>query len=311
MRRTCEAYRSGSPMPRKSEATRTSLLTYTPAALPPMASTRGRCAAARRSVSHDAVEVILGILLEVGVPAISSVKTTLPSISAAALAVAAAEVEADAAAVQMTAQRAGGLDRLRKFDGGYLHEFEGASVDAPAHVIEVPGALALGSVDSPQQGNRPRVAGEIHAPAALLPEQEFEQAVQVQPVEGDVVPLVREDAGAVGGAGAVAALQAQAELGAGGGGCRAIGPIPEHRGKVAGVEHGGNQGKGSLHKFGRGVRTLPPTGGERKGFFPPDATHPPRIRRSLAVAAARHSGHIPWVTFLWRLFSMKVSTLVQ
>ena len=123
-----------------------------------MASTRGRCAAARRSESWMPSKWYCGSACALGFHGRLVAEDHLAVDDRGALAVAGAEVEADAAAVQVPAERRGGLALLRSgVEGGALDR-HGPAVDALAHEVVVEGARAFGRVDAAQVFGDARLA---------------------------------------------------------------------------------------------------------------------------------------------------------
>ena len=142
-----------------------------------MASTRGRCSAARLSESMIWSKCHCGSVCGTGFQIISSEKTALPSSDGRGFAVAGAEIEADAAAVPMASQRRGGCR-----GGGNVFgrdDLEGALVNAFAHDVGIEpagGRFLEMAIQARAQGRR---TVEIDAEAAAGPEQEFDQSFQI------------------------------------------------------------------------------------------------------------------------------------
>ena len=95
----------------------------------------------------DAVVVILRVALHGGVPGDLVAEDDFAIDDGGALAVAGAQVEADAAAIQVTAEGSGGFAFLGAGIVGHALDGHGAAVDAFAHEAVVEGARALGRVD--------------------------------------------------------------------------------------------------------------------------------------------------------------------
>src|ERR1017187_9941125 len=185
------------------------------------------------------VVVILGVALHGGVPGDLVAEDDFAFDDGGALAVAGAQVEADAAAIQVTAERRGGFALLGAGVIGHAVDGHGAAVDAFAHEAVVEGARALRRVDGAQVAGDARFAGNGDAAAAFLPEQVLQKAFGVAMVDGDVVAVVRQDGGAEDGDPTVTALQCDGQR-TGAAVLRecAIGAVPERGRQELRVEYG-------------------------------------------------------------------------
>jgi len=159
-----------------------------------------------------------------------------------------AQGEADAAAVQMTAQRPGGLLRGRHVLRIRQDHGEGMTVDVTHEVgIELAGA-ASGVFALKILADLPRTAG-IKPPTAALPEQELDDALDVAEIQRKVRRARREDDGFEEGDRAIGPLQREAQRsGTGVLGQFAEGAIVERRGKKRRIQRGRD-----LHLHGDGV----------------------------------------------------------
>ena len=147
-----------------------------------MASTRGRWAAARAQRLLDAAQVVLGIALRVGIPLHLLAPHHLAVDHRRRLAVAAPQVEADAAAVEVPAQRGGAGALGRQLAGG--HHLERAAEDPLAHRLGIEaagGAVAVVGGEPGRQLGRPV---EVEAEAAARPERQLGQPLEVDEVGG-------------------------------------------------------------------------------------------------------------------------------
>ena len=186
----------------------------------------------------DAVVVILRIALKIRVPRHLLGEDDAPVDDCGALAIRAAEVEADAAAIQVAAQRHGG------FAGrGHVGEIAGLdgelpAIDLAAHELGIEFPRAGRGVNAAQHFGNRRIAADDHAPAAARPEEELHEPLHVAAVEGHGVAGVREDDCVVARDRAIGALQRDGErVRAGiGGAAGAVCAIPQRSGHEAGVE---------------------------------------------------------------------------
>ncbi len=158
----------------------------------------------------DAVEVVLRVGLRAGIPRHFLAEDHLAIRHRRALAVAGAQVEADPVAVQVPAQRRGGFPLRRRGVEAALRERHRPPVDALAHELEIEGAGAFRRIHGAQIFAPVRgVPGDGDATAALLPQQKFQQPLDVAAVQRGVPAFRRQDAGAEHRDRPVAALQRQ------------------------------------------------------------------------------------------------------
>ena len=111
------------------------------------------------------------------------------------LAIAGAQVEADPAAVEMPAKRSHGGFPLGQFVAFHAHDLEGMAVDFVAHNVGVEAAgrrVAIVRLEPVHEALRP---GDVNAPRAARPEQEFDEAFDVDGIGGQVVVVVRQRLG--------------------------------------------------------------------------------------------------------------------
>ena len=169
-------------MPRKSEATRPGCRRRRPRSCRRWRPRAACCAAARLERGHDLVVVVRrGRSAFCGSQTTSSLKTASPSITASTLRSRRAEVEADAAAVEVPAERRACLARRRHLVRRRTSTtVNGVLVDVSPMKSVVEGARAarrvgLRSRCSPM-ARRP---ADVDLPAAALPQQELDQPLDV------------------------------------------------------------------------------------------------------------------------------------
>ena len=198
---------------------------------------RGRWAAARRSVSLMPVEVVPGVLLEVGIPDHLVGEDHLAVHHRRALAVGAAEVEADPAAVEVAAEGllglAHGWELLHRLDPDRLPEH------AAAHEVAVEGAEALLGVGLREHARDGIAALDQDRAAALLPQQELDQPLDVLAVERGVRRGRGQDARLVGERGPVLPDERDPQVHGAPRGAhpRVVRAVPQDGGKEVGVEN--------------------------------------------------------------------------
>ena len=187
----------------------------------------------------DPVEVVPGVLLEVRVPDHLVGEDDLAVDDRRALAVGAAEVEADATAVEVAAEG------LRRLPGGRELPADGLDLDrlaehAPADEVAVEGAEALLGVGRREHARDGIAALDQDRAAALLPQQELDQPLDVLAVERGVGRGRRQDARLVREGGPVLPDERDPQLDAPAGGADAglVGAVPQDGGQKAGVEGG-------------------------------------------------------------------------
>ena len=189
----------------------------------------------------DAVEVVLRIGLEVGVPGDFFGEDDFAIDDGGGFAIGAAEVEADAAAVEVTTEGGGGAVGWREFVYFAGDDLDGLAEHAGADGFAVEGLGTVGGVEGGEHGGEVVVAGDVDAAAAAGPEQEFEGAFDGGLVEGDVGTFVGEDAKLVMEGGAAGSGEGKVEVAGAGVGfdLLAVVAVPEDGGKEGGVEEGG------------------------------------------------------------------------
>ncbi len=181
MPRTLVSKRSGGT-DRKSEATRTWLRMRIPADEPPMASTRGQVGGGPLQAVVDHPVVVVGIGLRAGRPG-DLLAPDRPAVDDGRdLVVAGAEVEADAAAVEMAAREADRLAGFREGRGAVEGDLERLPVDA-GHGPDVEGPGTAFGVLGLEAAADPGRSLEVDAPPAARPEQELDRALD-HPVGG-------------------------------------------------------------------------------------------------------------------------------
>ena len=148
-----------------------------------------RSGAADRVV--DALEVVGRVLLEVRIPLHLVREHHLAVDDGRRLAVAAAEVEADPAALQVPSERP--LRLLRARQRARRPDLDRRAEHAPAEEVAVEGARALRGVERPERASDGRGAAHEDRRAALLPQQELDQALDVAAVERRVRRALRQD----------------------------------------------------------------------------------------------------------------------
>ena len=200
----------------------------------------------------DAVEVVLRVGLEVGVPDGFVAEDDGAVDDGGDFAVAAAEVEADAAAVEVASEGAGGGARGGRVGGG--DDFDGMVVDAFADEVGIEaagGGVAEVAGELIGQGWR---AVEVDAPAAAAPEEEFYEAFEGGEVADGGGVGGGENFGGVVGDGAVGLFEGEedGDGAAGGVGGGAEGVLGKDGGAEDGIEQGGGAG-GGLGRGGHGV----------------------------------------------------------
>ena len=120
------------------------------------------------------LDVITGIRLEIRVPGDLLGVHDLAIDERRRLPIAAAQVEADAASLEMPAHRHTGLDRRRqRCDGGGLDR-KPAAKDFRAHERVIEGPRARRAVDFRKRGGQVVGTGHEHLWTALHPEEEFQ-----------------------------------------------------------------------------------------------------------------------------------------
>jgi len=185
----------------------------------------------------DTVEVIPRIGLGAGIPGHLLAENHLAIDHGGAFAIARAQIETDTAAVQMAAQRGGDFPFLRESVKRNAFESHGVAVDALAHEVEVEGAGALEGVEAAKISGDARIAGDGDPVSALLPEQEFQQALGVAMVQGYVGAFVGQRRGMKDGNRAVAARERERERLADALGHRgAVSPVPQRGWDEPGIE---------------------------------------------------------------------------
>jgi hypothetical protein len=144
-----------------------------------------------RKRDPDAVVVVAGVGLEVGVPLDLLGVHDLTVHDRGAFAVTAAEIETDTAAVEMTTERNGGdfffrnrIDNAR----GDCHRFE---KNPPADDVAVEGAVAPRHVEAGNFLRHLRVTTDDDSRSAFHPQQELDDSLDVFEVEWDIFTLVR------------------------------------------------------------------------------------------------------------------------
>ena len=185
----------------------------------------------------DALEVVPGVLLEVGVPDHLVREHHLAVDHGGALAVGAAEVEADPAAVEVASEGlrrlAHGRELLRRLDPDRLPEH------AATHQVPVERAEALLPVRGGEHARHRVAALDQDRAAALLPEQELDQPLDVLAVERGVRRGRGQDARLVGERGPVPADERYPQVHGAPRGAhpRVVRAVPQHGGKEVGVEN--------------------------------------------------------------------------
>jgi len=165
-------------------------------------------------------------------------------------AVAAADVEADPAAVEVPAHGLARVALLREVRLVHILDAEHLAVHSLAHELMVEGALAAGAVDEREVSADVRGARNAHLAATLLPEEEFKQALCVPQRQGSLVVVRTKDPAPVIGDAAVRPLQGYREVSRGrviryDGLVRAI---PQCRRKEEWVEWRRKKGNNLLHE---------------------------------------------------------------
>ena len=127
----------------------------------------------------DALDVVGGVPLEIGIPSCLLRKDHLPINDCGRLAVAAAYIEANAASIKVTTYGQSRVADRRKITlvGGLYSER--ASIDLFPHEPVIKGALAKRAVDLGKVGGYLRGPGNPYRRPALLPEQELEQPLGI------------------------------------------------------------------------------------------------------------------------------------
>jgi hypothetical protein len=126
---------------------------------------------------HDAVEVILRIRLVVGIPFRLVAEHDAAVDDGGGLAIAAAEVEADPAPVQMPPQRLG--DRPLRRQIARTHDLERAIEHPLADQVRVESTSGGVAVVRGQLGGGHRRPVDVDAPAAARPEKELDEPLEV------------------------------------------------------------------------------------------------------------------------------------
>ena len=180
---------------------------------------------------HDAVVVVLGVRVGLGEPDHFLVIHALPVDDGADLTIAAAGVEADPAALQMSADGLGGVLFRRQFVR--VDHFKGALIDV-GHEVEVKVPAALVRVGGFKMFEHGPVPGHVDPEPPLHPQQGLHQPVEIIPVRGGVFRRA-VDAGVHPGDLPVGPLQGDAH------GLRRRlekGPIEQPHGDEPGIEFG-------------------------------------------------------------------------
>ena len=195
---------------------------------------------------EDAVEVVLRVDLEVGVPDGFVAEDDGAVDDGGDFAVAAAEVEADAAAVEVASERTrGGAGRGWGAGDG---DFERVVVDALTDEVGIEAAGGgFAEVAGELIGQCLR-AVEVDAPAAAAPEEEFYEALEGGEVAGAGGVVGGENFGGVVGDGAVGLFEGEedGDGAAGGVGGGAEGVVGEDGGAELRVERGGDARGGEV-----------------------------------------------------------------
>jgi len=186
----------------------------------------------------DAFDVVIDVLLEIGVPDHLFAVDGLAVDHRRTLAVGAAEVEADPAAVEMSAELEPDLLRRRGLRIGTAGHGERVIVDffADHGVIEFP--RAVGRVNLRQLVDQFRSSSHGQLPAAARPEQELDDALDIAQGERRIVRRVRQNPGVEPRNAAVGPLHAERQVAAPGYRCGQPGvfPVPERRRDESRVE---------------------------------------------------------------------------
>ena len=188
----------------------------------------------------DALNVVLRVLLEIRVPHDFFGENHFPVDHGGALAVGAAQVKADAVAVQIAAQRHGAGIFLRQFLHGYLLHLNRGAVNLLADEVPVKLTDAALAVAGGQHVRNGVITGNKDDVAALLPQQEFHDAFHIGFIQGNVFSGMGEKLAGPAEAGPVIAGQGDIHLMGG-----RIGSsfgfkclIPKNGRHKAGVQHG-------------------------------------------------------------------------
>ena len=134
----------------------------------------------------NSVNVILGILLEVRVPDHFLGINYFPIHHGGAFAVGTAQVKTDAASVQVAAQCHGAGVFLGKFFHGNLFHFNRGAVNLLADEIPVEFADTALAIAGGQHVRNSVIPGDEDDIAALLPQQEFHNALHIGFIQGNV-----------------------------------------------------------------------------------------------------------------------------
>ena len=150
-----------------------------------------RCS--QQGIVHP-LDVITRIRLEIRVPGDLLGIHDLAIDERRGLAIAAAQVEADAASLEMPAHRHSGLDRRRqRFEGRRLDR-KPAAKDFRAHERVIEGPRARRAVDFRKRGSNVVGTGHEHLWTALHPEEKFQQSLRIDQRECRRRMACRQDA---------------------------------------------------------------------------------------------------------------------
>ena len=201
---------------------------------------------------HDAVVMVIGIAFEIGRPLDLFGEDDFPVDQRRALAVGAAEIEPDAAAVEIAPERERRRGFLREpalFDDDDFN----ALLEGLLEEVVVERALAVRRVDLGEHFRHVRrvFSGKINLGAAARPEHELHDALDVGLVQRGEFRRAGQTNRAEHGGGAVRALKSDGERRGVGGFFRelAVFAVPQHGGNERGIDFGNEFGGNFNHDF--------------------------------------------------------------
>src|SRR5450432_2284817 len=138
----------------------------------------------------DAIEVVLGVGLDAGIPGNFVAEDQFAICPRGAFTIARAQVKANAIAIQMPAQRCGGFSFRGSVLKGSGLDSQWPAMHALADEFPIESARSRGRVDATQIFGDARIASEGDAVSAFLPEQELQHPLRVALVERNIRAFV-------------------------------------------------------------------------------------------------------------------------
>ena len=184
------------------------LSTITPAELPPIASSRGSFDLRQLQRRDDPLVVVGRIGLLDRLPHDLVAEDRLAIDHGRDLQIGRAQVEADAAAVQVASQRLTALARRGRFISAATHDGERMAVDLLAHEVVIELARAVRRIDLGDVLTDAARPADGDLPAAARPQQEFDDPLGIGQIGFEAGMAVRESDRLVARHGAVGTLQA-------------------------------------------------------------------------------------------------------